>query len=110
LAPTIAGRVRSSDRYCYTTGTNYQTKIPEIEKTLALVRHLRKKKDEEEKIITRYCVTDTVYAKAEVDSDSEKVYLWLGANVMLEYTYDEALELLSEREKMAKKDYQEVSM
>jgi len=85
---------------------NYQTKIPEIEKTLSLVRHLKQKKDEE--LITRYCVTDMVYAKAEVDAESEKVYLWLGANVMLEYTYDEALELLSEREAAAKKDFQEV--
>jgi len=87
---------------------NYQTKIPEIEKTLSLVRHLKQKKDKEEEVITRYCVTDIVYAKAEVDAESEKVYLWLGANVMLEYTYVEALELLSEREATAKKDFQEV--
>ena len=51
---------------------------------------------------------ELVYAKAEVDAESEKVYLWLGANVMLEYTYDEALELLSEKEAAAKKDFQEV--
>ncbi len=45
-----------------------------------------------------------IHAKAEIDTASGIVNLWLGANVMLEYTYDEAIELLSSKEKKAKKD------
>jgi prefoldin subunit 5 len=44
-----------------------------------------------------------VYAKAEI-SKSGVVHLWLGANVMLEYTYDEAIDLLSSKLEKAKKE------
>ena len=49
-----------------------------------------------------------VFAKAEI-SNSGVVHLWLGANVMLEYTYDEAIELLSSKLDKAKKDMEEIS-
>ena len=49
-----------------------------------------------------------VFAKAEI-SKSGVVHLWLGANVMLEYTYDEAIELLSTKLEKAKKDLSEIS-
>ena len=77
-------------------------KIPDIEKSLALVNHLKKKHDEGESITTRYNLADILYAKAEVDSSVATVHLWLGANVMLEYTYDEAIELLRSRLTKAK--------
>jgi prefoldin subunit 5 len=49
-----------------------------------------------------------VFAKAEI-SKSGVVHLWLGANVMLEYTYDEAIELLSSKLEKAKKDMKTIS-
>ncbi|KAL7522948.1 hypothetical protein ACHAWX_007691 [Stephanocyclus meneghinianus] len=88
---------------------NYEEKLPEIEKSIKLVRHLKKKKDEGESIVTRYNLADTIYAKAEVDCSQGIVNLWLGANVMLEYTYDEALELLTSKESLAKKEFAEVT-
>lgn len=60
-------------------------------------------------MITRYNLADTIYAKAEVDCSQGIVNIWLGANVMLEYTYDEALELLTSKQTVAKKGYKEVS-
>lgn len=89
---------------------NYEEKLPEIEKSIKLVRHLKNKKDEGESIVTRYNLADTIYAKAEVDCSQGIVNLWLGANVMLEYTYDEALELLTSKESLAKKEFAEVSV
>jgi len=59
--------------------------------------------------VTRYSLADAVFAKAEIDTESGLVGLWLGANVMLEYTYDEAIKLLSSKEENAKKEFQEVS-
>lgn len=45
---------------------------------------------------THYELSDAVYAKANVPLvEGQTVCLWLGANVMLEYTVDEAIELLT---------------
>jgi hypothetical protein len=81
---------------------NYTVKIPDIEKSLALVKMLQKKREEvdgtddneDAVVITRYNLCDNVYGKAEVDTSVGIVNLWLGANVMLEYTYQEAMDLL----------------
>jgi prefoldin subunit 5 len=59
--------------------------------------------------VTRYSLADAVFGKAEIDTSTQTVGLWLGANVMLEYTYDEAMELLSSKEELAKKEFEEVS-
>jgi len=90
---------------------NYMEKIPEIEKSLALVKQLKKKQDDDdgEGLVTRYSLADNVYGQAEVDVSQGIVNLWLGANVMLEYTYDEAIELLSSKEKAAKQDLEDAT-
>ena len=88
---------------------NFKQKIPEIEESLKLVKKLKAKQDEQEALVTRYSLSDAVYGKAEIDTASGLVGLWLGANVMLEYTYDEAIELLSSKEDVAKKEFEEVS-
>ena len=40
-------------------------------------------------------MTDTIFGRAKVKKNVEKVCLWLGANVMVEYSFDEARALLS---------------
>lgn len=47
-----------------------------------------------EDINTTFLLSDDVFAKARIPP-TEKVCLWLGANVMLEYELDEAEKLLS---------------
>ena len=86
----------------------FQQKIPEIEKSLSLVRYLKAQKEEEAEVITRYSFAETIFATAQVECNGT-VHLWLGANVMLEYTYEEAIELLSSKETIAKKEHQNVS-
>lgn len=83
---------------------NFQNKLPEIEKTLTLVKHLKEKRDNGDVLMTKYNLSDAVYATAELDNDGT-VNLWLGANVMLAYTYEEAIELLTARQGDAKKEY-----
>jgi prefoldin subunit 5 len=83
--------------------------IPEVEKSIKLVRHLMQKKEEGDSAITRYNLADIVYAKAEVDCSRGIVNLWLGADVMLEYTYEEALELLTTKESKAKQELEDVT-
>ena len=45
-------------------------------------------------VSAHFSLADNLYAKAHVLPEN-KVCLWLGANVMLEYTYDEAEQLLT---------------
>ncbi|KAI8875155.1 Prefoldin, subunit 3 [Backusella circina FSU 941] len=75
--------------------------IPEIEKTIAMIDLLTEKKETQEPIYTDYELNDTLYAKAKVEA-SDSVYLWLGANVMLEYTCEEAKDLLTTKLNTAK--------
>lgn len=43
---------------------------------------------------TNFLISDNIWAKARVPNESGKVGLWLGANVMVEYTFDDAIVLL----------------
>ncbi|ORY98045.1 Prefoldin subunit-domain-containing protein [Syncephalastrum racemosum] len=78
-----------------------EDKIPEIEKTVAMVDFLTEKQATEEPIYTDYELNDTLYAKAKIAAQGT-VYLWLGANVMLEYSYEEAKDLLTSKLDTAK--------
>lgn len=83
------------------------TKIPDIEKNLDIINFMKEKKVEVEeedddeddgKILTNYELNDTLFTKASIDvKNLDSVYLWLGADVMLEYGLEEAIELLQER-------------
>eukprot|EP01035_Chromulina_nebulosa_P023673 gene23673-30703_t len=72
----------------------YKSKIPEIEQTVELIKLMIKRRDEGEEMVTNYSLCDTIYAKAKVDTDCGKVFLWVGASTMVEYSYEEAVELL----------------
>lgn len=75
----------------------YKAKIPETIQTIELVKMMIKKSDAGEEMTTNYNLCDTIYAKANVDTASRKVYLWIGASTMVEYNYDEALALLEQQ-------------
>ncbi|EUC58690.1 prefoldin subunit 3, putative [Rhizoctonia solani AG-3 Rhs1AP] len=91
-----------------------EEKIPDIKKSLSVVEHLIAQRkptkgeddddledDEEDdevdkKRITTFELNDTLYAQAEIE-ETDTVYLWLGANVMLAYKLPEARELLASK-------------
>lgn len=54
---------------------------------------LQRKADAGEDMTTFFNMTDQVYARARV-TPQNRVCLWLGANLMVEYSYDEAEKLL----------------
>ncbi|OBA23864.1 Prefoldin, subunit 3 [Metschnikowia bicuspidata var. bicuspidata NRRL YB-4993] len=76
-------------------------KIPDIEKNLAIINHIKERKesgDDDQLLETNYELDSTLYSRAEVDLQAlDSVGLWLGADVMLEYPLDEAVELLNTR-------------
>ncbi|KAL1986401.1 hypothetical protein VTN96DRAFT_6480 [Rasamsonia emersonii] len=75
-------------------------KIPDIKKTLDMVKFLkaRRKAGTDTPIETHFELNDTLYARATIaPEDTDEVYLWLGANVMLAYPIDEAQTMLEEK-------------
>jgi prefoldin subunit 5 len=67
-----------------------------------MVRLIKHNKDAEKTIETDFILAHNLYARAEIPP-TDKVSLWLGANVMLEYTLDEADGLLSKNLAQANK-------
>ncbi|CAI7837684.1 unnamed protein product, partial [Closterium sp. NIES-53] len=77
-----------------------QSKLPDIKKSQEIVQTLVKKREEKQQVRLDYVLADGVFARADV-KDADSVCLWLGANVMVEYPFDEALALLARNEENA---------
>ena len=73
--------------------TLLQSKIPEIKKNKDAVKLLTDKSAASESFDTHFGVTDLAFIEARVPP-TKSVHLWLGANVMVEYTLAEASALL----------------
>lgn len=69
-----------------------QNQVPELKRSLTMIEKLENQKEEFE---TQFLLSDQVFAKAKVPP-TETVCLWLGANVMLEYSLDDAKKLLTQ--------------
>ncbi|OBZ74793.1 putative ATP-dependent helicase IRC20 [Grifola frondosa] len=100
-----------------------EEKIPDIKKTLTMVEYLHERRegkgktaeDEDDlvdddigdgdiggkRLKTTFELNDTLYAEAELE-DTDTVYLWLGANVMLSYRLPAAVALLRSKLEAAK--------
>lgn len=84
------------------TEDHLKQKVPELEKSLSLVQTLQQRREQAASNTTatasegvvRYSLADNIYAKATIDYSVGTVNLWLGANVMLEFTYDDAIAFL----------------
>lgn len=80
-----------------------EAKLPEIRKTLQTLHFLREElaersadgdgEERPEGFMTNYGLTESVFCQAHVPPQ-KTVHLWLGANVMVEYSFDEAIALL----------------
>jgi len=66
--------------------------IPDLKKSLAMVKVLKIQK---EPMDTQTLLSEQVFVKTAIPQ-TENVCLWLGANVMLEYSLDEAEQLLKQ--------------
>mmetsp|Transcript_4353 Transcript_4353/g.6527 ORF Transcript_4353/g.6527 Transcript_4353/m.6527 type:complete len:185 (-) Transcript_4353:100-654(-) len=84
-------------------------KIPDIKKTTDCINFLIKRKESEQKFEADYQLSDNLFAKAHVDAEQDRVFLWLGANVMLEYNYSDAKALLAKNLENAKAHCKRVS-
>ncbi|KAK3430503.1 hypothetical protein EUGRSUZ_D01575 [Eucalyptus grandis] len=79
----------------------FSAKIPDIEKCLDTVATLQAKKGSGEALLADFEVSEGIYSRARIE-DTDSVCLWLGANVMLEYSCEEATTLLQKNLENAK--------
>jgi len=84
--------------------TSLKNKLPDIQKALEMVHYLASKSqgDAESGVTTHFEVSEGIYASAKLQNTGV-VCLWLGANVMVEYSYTEAIALLTKNMEGAKK-------
>jgi prefoldin subunit 5 len=68
-------------------------KMPDIQQAVEVVSFLRRRKEGSEPTLAHFPLTDNCYGSAVVPP-TDTVCLWLGANVMLEYSISEAESLL----------------
>lgn len=78
-----------------------RSQIPELERALEMIKKLQAEKNSSQDLETQFLLSEQVFAKAIVPP-TDKVCLWLGANVMLEYTLDDAQELMVKNIETAK--------
>ncbi|KYQ88685.1 prefoldin alpha-like domain containing protein [Tieghemostelium lacteum] len=63
----------------------------QLQESLDIVDHVASKTEENFQV--QYELSEGVYSSAQVDHP-KSIYLWLGANVMLEYSFEEAKQVL----------------
>jgi len=117
LVPNVVARLQELyGKYQYMQSSlvaqrsSLKTKLPDISQALETVNHLKEKRDkgaEGEEAEYTYQLSENIFAKAVVPP-TNVVCLWLGANCMLEYTLDEATELLKTNEANAKETLKSV--
>ncbi|XP_048769455.1 prefoldin subunit 3-like isoform X2 [Ostrea edulis] len=79
-----------------------KAQVPDIKTSLDIVKHLQSRKDSSDPMETRFLLSDQVYAKARIPP-TDRVNLWLGANIMLEYSIEDAEVLLEKNLEAANK-------
>jgi len=86
-----------------------KSQIPDIKASLGTVKEMNEKLSQgsTEAIETQFLLSDQVYMKAQIPP-TDKVCLWLGANVMLEYCLEDADGLLSKNLSNATKNLSQV--
>ncbi|XP_077976857.1 prefoldin subunit 3-like [Glandiceps talaboti] len=83
------------------------TQLPDTRNALDIVKHLQTKQNTGEDMKTHFLLAEQVYCKAEI-KPTDKVCLWLGANVMLEYDLEDARKLLDRNVTAASKSLKQV--
>jgi prefoldin subunit 5 len=90
----LYGKYKFMEQSFEKTKQSYKMKIPDLMNTIEHVKMLIKKKEGGDEMYTNYNLTDTIYTRAKLDVEEGKVFLWIGANIMVEYNFNEALEML----------------
>ena len=87
-----------------------EEKIAEVKRALKAVKALNERaiRGNSKDVMTQFELSDGIYVKAVIPP-TNKVCLWLGANIMVEYTHEEAIELLEKNLASAENNFKETS-
>lgn len=96
---TLYGKYKFMESQLVSQQKQLLIKIPDINSALSALQYLIKNPNKTTK--AHFELSDSVYAQAKIMNSTNRVLLWLGANVMLEYNYIEAEELLLKNKKNA---------
>jgi len=91
------GKYRLMENQLVKQKVNVGDQKSEMQKNLQCIDRLRQLKEKEENMMTQFRLTDQMLGQADVDASQDVIAIWLGANVMLEFTYDEGYDFLKER-------------
>ncbi|KAK2964689.1 putative Prefoldin subunit 3 [Blattamonas nauphoetae] len=97
----LYGKYKFMERSLVARRDNLEKKIPDIKNTLSALQHLIDKAESAEPHDVDFMLHDNVYTQATIQK-TKTVGLWLGANVMVEYTYTESKDLLERNLENAK--------
>lgn len=81
----------------------FKSQIPDFQSSIDMIQVLAAQKIKKKDINTQFLLSEQVYMKASIPP-TDKVLLWLGANVMLEYDLEEASKLLNKNLAAVKKN------
>ncbi|VDM08392.1 unnamed protein product [Wuchereria bancrofti] len=74
------------------------SKLPDLEKSVKVINHLEEKSKKKETMEVTHLLSEHVYQRVKTDS-LDKVLLWLGSNVMVEFSLSEARCILEDNYK-----------
>lgn len=83
------------------------SQIPDIKSTIEAIKCLKSKKEASGSLPVQFMLSDQLFVTAQVPP-TDKVALWLGANVMLEYDIDEAAQMLGKNLTTAETNFSEL--
>eukprot|EP00914_Ancora_sagittata_P033906 GHVO01068501.1.p1 GENE.GHVO01068501.1~~GHVO01068501.1.p1 ORF type:complete len:183 (+),score=31.72 GHVO01068501.1:171-719(+) len=97
----LHGKYSFMEKSLRTELSEIDARVPELRDAIGVVESLKKLEEEDQGCIdTIHKLADNVFVKAKVTKPKE-VYLWLGADTFLSYSFDGALELLNKNLKTA---------
>lgn len=83
--------------------------IPDIKSSLDVLKVIKERRDDQTTTSSNFLLSDQVYMEAKIPP-TDKICLWLGANVMLEYKIEEAEELLTRNLETAVKNLTQIDL
>ncbi|KAI0563909.1 Prefoldin [Gracilaria domingensis] len=106
----LSQRYRFFEEKLVKSRDSLEEKVAEVRRALKAVQSLAERSsragENAKDIETHFELSDGIYAKARIPP-TNKVCLWLGANVMVEYSHEEAKSLLAKNLANVEKSYDE---
>ncbi|EDO07203.1 Prefoldin subunit family protein [Babesia bovis T2Bo] len=104
----LLAKYRFMEKSLATKLTSLHNKVPELKDALTIIENIHKQSsDGSGEIYTYFKISDTLYSEARIPT-TKTIFLWLGANTMVEYPVDEAMSLLNDQLRVALESIEDI--